>query len=290
MFMQATVNTAQTEAGVTASLTGRVFEENNLSIPNAIISVQVNDPQGTSVHVAVAYTDSTGSFQDTFSIPLTSPGGNYTAFIAADKPGYDPARTTLIFSYSSPDFSIQASVSAFSLRQGESSSLTVTILPLRGFHQPVNLTALGLPSGVTLQISPGSILPGESVTAKLVVSDFAPVGNYSLVVLGVSGSVSHRVSVQLNIFPGRIQEVYLLVTLAAVASLALFFVLRRRGERRRKEAAIEDLLRQASTDKGYVATARAIARLEELRATGMVDESTYQRLRGEYEKRLEKSK
>ena len=57
-----------------------------------------------------------------------------------------------------------------------------------------------------------------------------------------------------------------------------------------RKAVLEELLQQASADTGYVATARVIARLEELRALGKVDEDTYQRLRSDYEKRLEKSK
>jgi uncharacterized membrane protein len=290
ILMQATVNTIQTDQGVTATLTGRVFETSNISIPNAVISIQVNDPQGTSVHVAVAYTDTKGSFQDTFYIALTSPGGNYTAFLAADKPGYEKARTTLVFSYSSPDFSILTSTPALSLRQGESGAVTITVLSLRGFHEAVNLTALELPSGVTLQFNPNSLAPGKSVAAKLDVSNFATIGNYTITLLGVSGSVSHKVSLQLNIFPGPIQAVYLLITVVAVVVAALFFILRHRGAQRKKEAAIVDLIRQTSTDRGYVATARAIARLEELRATDKVDEDTYQKLRKEYEKRLEKSK
>ncbi len=290
ILMQATVNTTQTGQGVSATLTGRVFETSNISIPNAVISIQVNDPQGTSVHVAVAYTDTKGSFQDTFSIALTSPGGNYTAFLVAGKPGYDTARTMLVFSYSSPDFSILTSTPGLSLRQGESGTVTITVLSLRGFHEAVNLTALELPSGVTLQFNPSSLAPGESATAKLDVSNFATIGNYTITLLGVSGSLNHKVSLQLNIFPGPIQAVYLLITVAAVVVVALFFIFRRRGARRRREAAIVDLIRQTSTDKGYVATARAIARLEELRATDKVDEDTYQKLRREYEKRLEKSK
>lgn len=168
--------------------------------------------------------------------------------------------------------------------------MAVTLLSLRGFHDKVNITALGLPAGVTLVFTPSSLGPGQSAAARVEVSNFAAIGNYTVIILGVSGSVSHRVTLQLNIFPGPIEAVYLLVTIAAVASVASFFVIRRRGERRRRDSALEDLLRQASTDMGYVATARAIARLEELRATNKVDEDTYERLRREYEKRLEKSK
>jgi len=64
----------------------------------------------------------------------------------------------------------------------------------------------------------------------------------------------------------------------------------RRQRRSHKRAAIEELLKASQADMGYVSTARVIARLEELRATNQVDESTYQRLKREYEKRLEKSK
>ena len=49
-------------------------------------------------------------------------------------------------------------------------------------------------------------------------------------------------------------------------------------------------MKATEADKGYVATARVIARLEELRATDQIDESTYQKLKREYEKRLEKSR
>ena len=78
--------------------------------------------------------------------------------------------------------------------------------------------------------------------------------------------------------------------LALVLLIVLGLILRSRGRSRQREEVLEELLKQASADKGYVATARVIARLEELRAMGRVDENTYQRLKREYEKRLEKSR
>jgi len=78
---------------------------------------------------------------------------------------------------------------------------------------------------------------------------------------------------------------------AAILLLAaLGLALRSRGRKKQREAVLEDLLKQASTDTGYVATARVIARLEELRAMGKVDEPTYQELKKEYEKRLESAR
>lgn len=290
MLMQATLNPIQTDQGVTVAITGRVFDTINASIPNAVISIQVNSPQGTSVHLALAYATFGGSFQDTFFIAFNSPGGNYTAFLVAEKPGYDTARVTLVFTYSSPDFALQTSASALSIRQGGTGTVSVTVLALRGFHDPVNLTALDLPAGISLQFEPPSITPGGTVTVNVAVSIFAAVGNYTITILGVSGSVTHKVTLHLNIAAGLIQGAYLIAALVAIIVLALFLLLRRRGRRKRKVAAVEELIKQSSADKGYVATARVIASLEELRAMNKVDESTYLRLRKEYEKRLEKSR
>jgi len=290
IFMQATLNPTQTDQGVTVAIAGRVFDTTNFSIPNAVVSIQVNNPQGTSVHLAVAYTDPSGSFQDTFLIASNSPGGNYTAFLVADKPGYETARVTLLFTYSSPDFSVQTSTSTLSIRQGETGRVSVTVLSLRGFHESVNLTALELPTGVTLQFNPSSIVPGGTVNVNVAVSSFAPVGNYTITLLGISGSVTHRLSLQVDVIPGPIQVIYLFIAGTVIVLVVLFFLLRYRRKHKRKEAAVEELIKQASADKGYVATARAIARLEELRALNTVDEATYVRLRKEYEKRLEKSK
>lgn len=290
ILLQATFNPTQTDQGVAVSITGRVSDNNNVSIPNAAISIEVNDPQGTSVHVAVAYTTQQGIFQDSFPIPVNSPGGNYTAFLVAVKPGFDTARVNLIFSYSSPDFSIQPSTRTLSLQQGETGALSVTIIPLRGFRVAVNLTALELPPGVTLQVNPSAIVPGGTASVRLTVSSLAPVGNYTITLLGISGSTTHRVSLQLKVNQGPLELIYLFAIIAATLLAALFLLLRQRSQQKQRLAAVEGLIRQTPADEGYVATARAIARLEELRALNKVDEATYQRLKREYEKQLEKSR
>lgn len=290
MFMQATFNPTQTDQGVSVVITGRVFDTTNSSIPNAVISVQVNNPQGTSIHLAVAYTNPDGDFQDTFFIAPSSPGGNYTAFLVADKPGYDTARVSLLFAYSSPDFSVQASVQTLILQQGQTGTVTLTILSLRGFNERVNITALDLPAGVTLHFSPVSLTPSGTTTVSVAVSWSTATGNYTIALLGVSGSLSHNVSFQLVITRGPFQVIYVLLAALAIILIAVALLVQTRSKRRRRAAAVEELIKHASADKGYVATARVIARLEELRAMNQVDEATYQRLKREYEKRLEKSR
>ncbi len=293
MQIQASFNPTQTDQGILVAISGRVFEQNNLSVANAVISIQVNNPQGTSILVSIKYTDPLGIFQDTFLLGPKSPAGNYTTFLVVDKPGYDTAHLTINFTYSSPDFSIEPSISTLSLQQGQTGSLTMTILSLRGFNERVNLTAIDIPTGVALQFNPQSIIPSGTATVTVVVSNTARVDNYTVTLLAVSGSLSHQASFQLEVRPGPVRVNFMLIivggaALVVVATLGL--MVRSRGRRRRRKAVLEELLQQASADTGYVATARVIARLEELRALGKVDEVTYQRLRRDYEKRLEKSK
>jgi uncharacterized membrane protein len=293
MQMQASFSTTQTQEGIFVAISGRVFELNNNSVSNAVISIQVNNPQGTSILVTIRYTDLHGIFQDTFLLPPSAPAGNYTAYLVADKPGYDTTRLTLTFTIATPDFSIESSISALSLKQGDSGNLTVTVLSLRGFNERVNLTAIDPPTGVIFQFNPSSIVPSGTATVNVVISDTAKVGNYTMTLLAVSGSLNHKTSFQLTVNEGPPQAdlTPVIVAVAAIVVLgALALVARSRRRRRRREAVLEELLKQASADTGYIATARVIARLEELRGLGRVDEDTYQRLKKEYEKRLEKSR
>jgi len=291
MSIQAAFNTAQTDQGFEVTVSGRIFDAYNQSVSNAVLSIQVIDPQGTSVHVAIAYSTQTGQFEDSFLLQPNSLGGNYTAYLAADKPGYDTAHLTLSFTFSSPDFLIETSSSSLSIQQGHTATLTLTILSLRGYAIPVNLTAMSV-SGVNTQFSPESVVPSGTTSVTFSVAYNAQLGNRIITLLGVSGSLTHRVTVELTVTQGSTTIV--LSALVIVGFLLLVIALgllyrRSRSKRHQKETLVEELIKQAAGDSGYVATARAIARLEELRALGKVDDGTYQKLKSEYEKRLEKS-
>jgi len=289
IFIQATLNPTQSQQGLSVVITGKIIDSSGMPVSNAVVSIQATNPQATSIHLAVAYSAADGSFHDNFVIPLNSPGGNYTAYLVSDKPGYDTARVTLSFNYSSPDFSLQPLTNGLSLHQGDVGRFTLAAFSIRGFNGPVNLTALNLPSGVMLQFSPPSISPSGNTVVTVTVSQTASVGNFTITLLGVSGTTTRTASFQLIITPGPIQALYVALPAIAAIMIVLGVTLQRRRKRSRKTAVVEELLRASEADKGYVATARVIARLEELRATNQVDESTYQKLKREYEKRLEKS-
>jgi len=290
MFMQATLNPIQTDQGVSVTIIGRVFNASDVSVPNAIISIQVNDPQTTSIHLAVAYTRQDGSFSDSFLISPKAIGGNYSIFLVADKPGYDSARVTLTLIYLSPDFSLQSSTSTIPLHQGDTANFTVTVLSLRNFKQPVNITALNLPTGVTAHFNPTSVIASGNITVTLTASQSAALGNFTITLLGVSPSRTHSIGIQLTIGRGPLQTYYTIVAIGVVLLLICGLLLQRRNRRVRRLAAAEAMLRLGSADKGYVTAAAAIARLEELRANSQIDSATYEKLKREYERRLERSK
>jgi ABC-type anion transport system duplicated permease subunit len=141
-----------------------------------------------------------------------------------------------------------------------------------------------------LHFNPASVTPTENTQVTVTVSETASVGNFTLTLVGVSGTTIRTTTFQLLITPGPIQALYVGLPAAAIILFVLGVTLQRRRRRSRKRAAAEHLLRASEADEGYVATARLIARLEELRATNRVDEPTYRKLKREYEKRLEKSK
>ena len=290
MLIQATLSPTESQQGLSVVIVGRIFDTSGVGVSNAVVSIQVTNPQGTSIHIAVAYSMTNGTFQDNFLIPLASPGGNYTAYLVAAKPGYDPAHVTLTISYSAPDFSLQPLTRSLSLHEGDTGEFTVALFSIRGFNGPVNLTALNLPSGVSLSFSPSSVTPTGNSVATIAVSQTAAVGNFTLTLLAVSRSTVRTATFQLIIVPGPIQSVYVALPAAVIMLAVLGVMVHRRRKRSQKRAVVEELLKAGEADEGYVATARVIARLEELRAANQVDESTYQKLKREYEKRLEKSK
>jgi len=291
MFIQATLNPTESQQGLSVIIAGKVFDTSNMPVSNAVVSIQVTNPQETNIHLAVAYSGNDGSFQDSFVIPLNSPGGNYTAYVVADKPGYDEARITLTFNYFTPDFSLRPLTRGLSMRQGTVGKFTLALFSIRGFNGPVNLTAINLPSGVALQFSPPSVTPTGNAEVNVTVAESAVTGNFTITLLGVSGTTIRTATFQLLITPGSALTLDVALTvIAMIAIVTVAITLQRRSRRSRRRAVVEEMLKASEAEKGYVATAGVIARLEELRATNQVDESTYQRLKREYEKRLERSK
>lgn len=94
-----------------------------------------------------------------------------------------------------PDFSLSASPNTLTIAQGSSGSSTVTVTPQSGFTGSVNLSASGLPTGVTAAFGTNPTMTTSVLT--LTASSTATSG--TVTITGTSGSLTHTTTVALTV-------------------------------------------------------------------------------------------
>ncbi len=106
----------------------------------------------------------------------------------------------------SPDFSITSSPFSINVTRGSATSATVTLTSIGGFAGQVNLTTSISPSNgssPTLTLNPNRItlLSGGTGNAVLTVNTTGAtsLGSYTIVVLGISGTLANTVSITLTV-------------------------------------------------------------------------------------------
>ena len=97
----------------------------------------------------------------------------------------------------SPDFTISAAPTALDICKPGSGASTLTLGALGGFNSPVTLTDSGAPAGVTTSFGANPVTPPGTSAYNVNVGAGAANGNYSLVVTGTSGAVSHQSTIAL---------------------------------------------------------------------------------------------
>jgi hypothetical protein len=106
----------------------------------------------------------------------------------------------MIYSNSTPNFTLSASPSSQSVVAGASVNYTVSVSPQNGFTGTVSLSASGLPSGATDSFSPASISGGSgSSTLEVFTSASTPTGTYTLTITGTNGTLTHTATVALTV-------------------------------------------------------------------------------------------
>src|SRR2546425_1895555 len=119
---------------------------------------------------------------------------------------HDSASATAAASHSltvtqpaTPDFSISSSPSSFSVATGASSASTITLTSIGAFAGTITLSPTISPSGPTVSVNPNNVTvsAGGSGTSTLTVStqSTTPLGNYTVIVTGSSGSLSHSTTI-----------------------------------------------------------------------------------------------
>lgn len=272
------LNNTRDETAVT--IAGRVAYSNGTGVTSDV-SVEIRNPYGSTVGLRLAPTDPTGNFHTQFIILHESPAGTYSVFVTACR-GTICAKQSTSFILSPLDFLINVAPKSVTVQQGETATFNVTLSPVSGFNSTIEMSMLNLPNGTNYSFSQSLMLPHGSTQLNIVTSPTTPVGAFTTLIVARGGGKEHSVPITLTVRPASLfNERLALVGLVAFVLGAIALTLWRRRRASSTELRIEE-------DKDSLAVVRALARLEELKAVGKVSAEEYERLRKEYDNRLEK--
>src|SRR6267143_5390235 len=123
-----------------------------------------------------------------------TPRGSYPFTVVAS----DGAITTqLAATLGISDFSLSFCPPSQIAFPGQRASYTLTITPLNGWSQGVQISCPVTPPGPKCSLDGTYVQPGQNILS--IDPQTAPVGNYSITVTGTSSGVSHGTSAQLKI-------------------------------------------------------------------------------------------
>lgn len=103
-----------------------------------------------------------------------------------------------------PDFSLSASPSSLTVKQGTSGSSTITVTDIAGFTGSVTLSNSALPSGVTAAFGTNPTTSTSALT--FTASSTATTGTSTITITGTSGSLTHTTTISLTISSASAQQ------------------------------------------------------------------------------------
>ena len=157
----------------------------------AIYAQNVTSAYGTDFHDISGGTS--GSHSAVTGFDLVTGWGSPTAALISALPGGSTTQT--------PSFTLSASPASIAVTQNSSTSTTISTSVSGGFNAPIKLTASGMPSGVSVSFSPGTIgAPGAgSSTMNVSASRKSATGTYTLTVTATGGGITQTTSVKVTI-------------------------------------------------------------------------------------------
>ena len=121
-----------------------------------------------------------------------------------------------------PDFQVFASgLSPTPVTAGNSATSTISINLLNGFTGAVALSCSGVPTGISCSFNPAAIT-ADTGTSTLTVNTTSSlaVGSYTVIVSGVSGSISHIAALTLTVESGTTPDFQISATATSPATVA----------------------------------------------------------------------
>lgn len=139
----------------------------------------------------------TSSSVVTFTASKSAKAGTATVTITGTSGSIKAATTIALTVNPLGNFTLAATPKALTIERGNSGTSTIAVTPKDMFDQSVNLSAIGMPKGVTVRFSPSSTTSTSTMT--LAASPSAAAGKYAITVTGVYGTLSHEAFVTLTV-------------------------------------------------------------------------------------------
>lgn len=247
-FITATPTSETVSQGQTATYNLAVTSAGSFS---SAVSLQVTAGLPPGVQASIVPSSVTpssgGTVTSTLTVPtsLTTPTGAYNLTITGTSTLPLITRSVVVnlnVTIAASDFSITASPQAptpLVVNQGQCGNITITVSSIGKFNSPVNLTITNLPVQFSASFIPTPVTPpqsGTAVSALKLCPDSSTPNNYTMTVVGTSGSQVHTVDVILDVpQPSFNFLILLLVLLLLFLSLGiglLAFYFSRKGARR----------------------------------------------------------
>jgi hypothetical protein len=153
-------------------------------LPSGITASFGQNPATSSS--VVTFTASSAAKKGTATVTITGTSGSLSA-------------TTTITLTVNPlgNFALKASPKSLTIARGSSGTSIITVAAKNTFDQSVALTVSGLPKGVTASLSPGTSTSASTLT--LTVSKSAAIGESTITINGIYGTLSHQAFVTLTV-------------------------------------------------------------------------------------------
>src|SRR5207247_1958251 len=137
------------------------------------------DPNPTTTTSTLTLTANSTAATGTVTVTITGTSGTLSK------------TTTLsltVNAQAAPDYTLSASPNSLTVTQGTNNSSTISVSPLNGFTGSVQLSASGLPTGVTAAFNPNPATVSSTVT--LTASATATTGTVTVTITGTSGTLT----------------------------------------------------------------------------------------------------
>ncbi len=221
------------DSRIVVAIYGRVTRLNQSAVTLAAVSIQVNDPYGSSIHIAFVHSSSDGAYSDLFQLPSDRASGNYTIYVTASKPGFQDGYAKLTFLVGVPPFGVSVFPTSVAVTRGETATFRISLESRGESASPVHIEVVGLPTSVSYSLSSNNVTAPSSIILSVKVPNEVNTGSYVFTIIAKSAEGESKSNVEIIVGEANRLGYYLAAAFLVVVALLGILVYRRRMIRKK---------------------------------------------------------